>query len=100
MQLSVDARESSGNEPLVLDLPNESQVETPDLFFVQCWIGTESVSAMVDTRATANFINEDLAKRLGLKLAGVRDPITCQYSNGAFDFCTTRISRQEVRFVG
>ena len=96
----VDKKESSGNEPLVIDLPNKSQVEAPKLFYVDCWFGTECVPTMVDTWATTNFINEDLAKRLKLKATSVRDPITCQFSNGAFDFCTTKVSRQEIRFIG
>ena len=83
-----------------MDLPNELQVESPKLFYVDCWFGTECVPAMVDTGATANFINEDLAKCLELKATSVRDPITCQFSNGAFDFCTTKVSRQEIRFIG
>jgi hypothetical protein len=97
---NVEAREPSGNEPLVIDLPAENQVDVPELFFVKCWIGTNCVSAMVDTGATANFISEGLAKQLGLESTVVREPITCQFSNGAFDFCTSKLARREVRFVG
>ncbi len=59
----VDKRESLGNEPFIMDLPNELQVKAPKLLFVDCWFGTEGVPAMVDTRATTTFINGDFAKR-------------------------------------
>ena len=84
----------------MIDLPSELQEEVPPLFYVDCWISTECVSAMVDTGATTNFINEDLARRLELQTTSVRDPVTCQFSNGAFDFCTTKVARPDVRFKG
>ena len=99
-QVDVEDREPLGNEPLIIDLPAENQVDVPELFFVKCWIGTNCLSAMVDTGATANFVSEELAKQLGLESTVVREPITCQFSNGSFDFCTTKLAKQEVRFVG
>jgi hypothetical protein len=98
--INVEVRELSGHEPLVIDLLAENQVDVPKLFFVKCWVGTNCVSAMVDTGATATFISKGLAKQLGLELTVVREPITCQFSNGAFNFCTSKLARLEVRFVG
>jgi hypothetical protein len=99
-QINVEVREPSRNEPLVIDLPAENQVDVLELFFVKCWIGTNCVFAMVDIGATANFISEELAKELGLESIVVREPITCQFLNGSFDFCTTKLARQQVRFIG
>ena len=86
---TLDQRDSQGNGLVPSD---EDYLETPEanlmnetankLIFVNVLVNDTRVAVLVDTGATANFVKEGEAKRLGLKICEMNEPIVCKFSNG------------------
>lgn len=91
-----DSRESTGNEPLIIDFPEEEDTSNSELFFVDVQIGGQCIPAMIDIGALKNFMSKSVQEKLGMKSMKMVEPMSCQFSDGGFSLITKKVSRVEV----